>query len=144
VGGVFSPLDEVLALVPGSLSPHLLEGLVRVSSRLPFAQAAAELAFFWQAVVSDETARRVTEQAGTAYVGVHGRPAGVGAASSGRWRVRWALTPTVGYPICHAEGVAGWGEDFGYLRRDRFQRTVPPRSGSTRMALRESCREHYG
>jgi len=65
--------------VPGSLSPHLLEGLVRVSSRLPFAQAAAELAFFWQAVVSDETARRVTEQAGTAYVGVHGRPAGVGA-----------------------------------------------------------------
>ena len=70
MGGVFSPLDEVLALVPGSLSPHLLEGLVRVSSRLPFAQAAAELAFFWQAVVSDETARRVTEQAGTAYVGV--------------------------------------------------------------------------
>jgi len=70
VGGVFSPLDEVLALVPGSLSPHLLEGLVRVSSRLPFSQAAAELAFFWQAVVSDETARRVTEQAGTAYVGV--------------------------------------------------------------------------
>jgi len=60
----------MLALVPGSLSPHLLEGLVRVSSRLPFAQAVEELAFFWQAQVSDETARRVTERAGAAYVAV--------------------------------------------------------------------------
>jgi hypothetical protein len=59
-----------LALVPGSLSPHLLEGLVRVGSRLPFAQAAEELAFFWQAQVSDETVRRVTEQAGATYVDV--------------------------------------------------------------------------
>ncbi|MGI8914784.1 MAG: hypothetical protein ACR2JY_13560, partial [Chloroflexota bacterium] len=41
-----------------------------MSSRLPFAQAAEELAFYWQAVVSDETARRVTEQAGAAYVAV--------------------------------------------------------------------------
>ncbi|MGI8914756.1 MAG: hypothetical protein ACR2JY_13415, partial [Chloroflexota bacterium] len=41
-----------------------------MSSRLPFAQAAEELAFYWQAVVSDETARRVTEQVGAAYVAV--------------------------------------------------------------------------
>ncbi len=57
-------------MLPGSLSPHLLEGLVRVSSQLPFARAVEELAFFWQAIVSDETARRVTEQAGVAYVEV--------------------------------------------------------------------------
>ena len=43
---------------------------MRVSSRLPFARAVEELAFFWQAIVSDETARRVTEQAGAAYVAV--------------------------------------------------------------------------
>jgi hypothetical protein len=60
----------VLALLPGSLSPHLWEGLARVSSRLPFAQAAEELAFFWRVIVSDETARRLTEQAGAAYVAV--------------------------------------------------------------------------
>ncbi len=57
-------------MLPGGLSPHLMEGIVRVSSRLPFAQAAEELAFFWQAVVSDETARRVTERAGAVYVDV--------------------------------------------------------------------------
>lgn len=60
----------MLGLLPGSLSPHLWEGLARVSSRLPFAQAAEELAFFWRAQVSDETARRLTEQAGAAYVAV--------------------------------------------------------------------------
>jgi len=43
---------------------------VRVSSWLPFGRAAEELAFFWQVAVSDETARRLTEQAGAAYVAV--------------------------------------------------------------------------
>lgn len=57
-------------MLPGSLSPRLMEGLVRVGSQLPFARAAEELAFFWQVIVSDETARRVTEQAGAAYVAV--------------------------------------------------------------------------
>jgi len=70
VGGVFSPLDEALGLLSGSLSPQLWEGLVRLGSRLSFAQAVDELAFFWKVDVSDETARRVTEAAGAAYEAV--------------------------------------------------------------------------
>jgi hypothetical protein len=64
----FSPLDEDLALVPGVGSPTLLAGLVRLGTALPFAQAAAALAFFWQVQVSTSTARRQTETAGAAWV----------------------------------------------------------------------------
>jgi hypothetical protein len=53
-------------LVPGELGPRTLEGLVRLAARMPFAQAAEELAFFWGVVVSAETARRVSEGAGAA------------------------------------------------------------------------------
>lgn len=63
---LFSPLDEALGLVPGELGPRALEGLVRLAARMPFAQAAGELAFFWGVVVSAETARRVSEGAGAA------------------------------------------------------------------------------
>jgi hypothetical protein len=45
-GGLF-PLDEELELLSGELSATLAEGVTRVGTRMPFAQAAAELAFFW-------------------------------------------------------------------------------------------------
>ena len=65
----FSPLDSELALLPGSLTPRLQESLVRLSTWLPsFAKAAAELAWFTQVDVGRETARRLTEAAGTVAV----------------------------------------------------------------------------
>lgn len=51
----------------GCLSPRAQAGLVRLGARLPFAEAAAELAYFWRIPVSTSTARRQTEAAGGAY-----------------------------------------------------------------------------
>jgi hypothetical protein len=65
----FFPLDEELALLPGSLTPRVYESLVRLSTHVPsFAKAATELAWFTQVVVSRETSRRLTEAAGAALV----------------------------------------------------------------------------
>ncbi|CAA9231502.1 MAG: hypothetical protein AVDCRST_MAG93-901 [uncultured Chloroflexia bacterium] len=67
----FFPLDEELALLPGSLTPRLQEGLVRLSTWIPsFAKAAAELAWFTGGLVTRDTARRITEAAGSAAVTV--------------------------------------------------------------------------
>lgn len=54
----------------GCLSPRAQAGLVRLGARLPFAEAAADLAFFWRIPVSKSTARRQSEAAGAAYVAV--------------------------------------------------------------------------
>lgn len=59
-----------MGLVAGCLSPRAQAGLVRLGARLPFAEAAAELAYFWGIPVSKSTARRHTEAAGAAYVAV--------------------------------------------------------------------------
>src|SRR5262245_15700456 len=65
----FSPLDEELGLLPGSLTPRLQEALVRLSTHIPsFAKAARELAFFTGAQVHPDTARQRTEAAGAALV----------------------------------------------------------------------------
>src|SRR3712207_1758537 len=61
----FSPLDEALALLPGPWSPRLVEAIVRLSTVLPFEQAPDHLAFFRDVRVSRDTARRLTELAGT-------------------------------------------------------------------------------
>jgi len=65
---VFSPLDEELELLPGELSVTLAEGVARLGTKMPFEQAAAELAFFWGVEVDQTTVRRYTEAAGAAYV----------------------------------------------------------------------------
>lgn len=65
-----SPLDETLGLGPGELSPRLVEALVRLGAKLPFAQAADEVGRFWGVWVSEDTVRRLTETAGAAYVAV--------------------------------------------------------------------------
>lgn len=64
VGGAFFPLDEELGLLPGTLAPRQQEHLVHLASCLPFAQAAEMLGYLLQVQVSEETARRLTEQAG--------------------------------------------------------------------------------
>lgn len=66
----FSPLDEELELVPGSLAPSLVEGAVRLASWMPFGRVPTELGYFTRTQVSEATIRRVTENAGAAYVAV--------------------------------------------------------------------------
>jgi hypothetical protein len=66
----FSPLDEELELLPGSLTPTLVEGLTRLGAWMPFAQAATLVDDFWRVPVSESTARRQTEALGAAYVTV--------------------------------------------------------------------------
>jgi len=64
-GPGFFPLDEELALLPGTLTPRLQEALVRLSTQQPsFAKAARELTFFTGATVHADTARRRSEAAG--------------------------------------------------------------------------------
>ena len=62
----FFPLDEQLALLPGHLTPKLHEGLVRLGTWMPFAQAADLFAAFTDVRVSPTTARRQTQAAGAA------------------------------------------------------------------------------
>ena len=66
----FFPLDEELALLPGTLTPSLQEDLVRLGAWMPFGRAGQELAHFRRVDVSRATATRLTEAAGAAYVAV--------------------------------------------------------------------------
>jgi hypothetical protein len=69
VAAGFFPLDEELALLPGSLTPTLHEQLVRLGAWMPFGPAAKMLADFMRLTsVSEPTARRHTEAAGAACV----------------------------------------------------------------------------
>ena len=43
---VFLPPDEELELLPGELSATLAEGVARLGTKMPFEQAAADVAFF--------------------------------------------------------------------------------------------------
>ena len=67
VGKGFFPLDEELELLPGMLTPHGHECLVRLSSWVPFAKAAEMLEDFLGIQVSQSVSRRYTEAAGAAY-----------------------------------------------------------------------------
>jgi hypothetical protein len=64
----FSPLDEELGLLPGTLTPSLQQDLVRLGTWMPFGRAVSELAHFRHSEVSKSTVRRLTEAAGAAYV----------------------------------------------------------------------------
>lgn len=66
----FFPLDEELALLPGSLSPTLVEHVVHLASWMPFAVAGAMVERLSRVSVPEATVRRRTEQAGAAYVAV--------------------------------------------------------------------------
>ena len=70
VGRAFSPLDKELGLLNGELTPRLQESVVRLSTWMPFGRAAKELKYFTRVEVSEATARRITEGAGSDYVGV--------------------------------------------------------------------------
>jgi hypothetical protein len=55
-------------VVPGSLTPWLAEGLVRLGTSTPFGEACRLLAHFTGTTVAEATARRLTEAAGAAWV----------------------------------------------------------------------------
>lgn len=59
-----------MGLLPGALTPSLVESLARLGTWLPFAPAAQMLAHFTRVEVGATTARRLTEQAGAAYEAV--------------------------------------------------------------------------
>lgn len=66
--GIF-PLDEELELLPGALTPRLVESAVRLGTEIAsFARAAAVLAFFTGVKVDAATVRRWTETAGAVLV----------------------------------------------------------------------------
>jgi hypothetical protein len=64
----FFPLDEELELLPGSLSPHTHENLVRLGAWMPFEKAAGLMFDLLKVEVSKSKAVRSTEAAGAAYV----------------------------------------------------------------------------
>ena len=68
VGQDFFPLDEELALLPGSLTPSLQEAVVRLGARMPFRSVVQELAFLKHVTTTEATVRRHTETTGAAYV----------------------------------------------------------------------------
>ena len=67
VGRRFFPLDHELELLPGELTPHGHECLVRFASWMPFAKAAETLEDTLGIRVSKGLAERYTEEAGAAY-----------------------------------------------------------------------------
>lgn len=70
-GRAFSPLDEELGLVPGTLTPTLAESVTRLGTEVPsFERAARLLAHFTGVPLDAATVRRRTEAAGAAYVAV--------------------------------------------------------------------------
>lgn len=64
MGAVFFPLDAELALDAGSLTPQLVEWVVRLGAWMPFGRAVQLLEAITKVSVGKETARRLTEQAG--------------------------------------------------------------------------------
>jgi hypothetical protein len=66
----FFPLDEELGLLPGSLSPSLVESIVRLGTWMPFEPTRQMLWHFTKVTVSEATVRRNTEKAGASYVAV--------------------------------------------------------------------------
>ncbi|MBK8794132.1 MAG: ISKra4 family transposase [Holophaga sp.] len=67
MGRGFFPLDEELQLLPGCLTPHGHECLVRLSGWMPFEKAAELLEDMLGIRVSKGVSQRYTEAAGAAY-----------------------------------------------------------------------------
>jgi len=72
-GRGFFPLDEQLGLLACGYSPVLVEAMVRLGARLPFAVVAEEMARLFGVSVSPDTVRRLTEEAGAVQAGIEQR-----------------------------------------------------------------------
>ncbi len=60
MGGRFFPLDEALGLLPGRYTPRLQEGGTRLGAKLPFREAAEEIAAWSGTKIGASTVRRWT------------------------------------------------------------------------------------
>ncbi len=70
VASSFFPLDEELELLPGSLSPTLQEGVVRLGAVMPFGQVPSFVELWTKVRVSEPLVRRLTRKCGEALVAV--------------------------------------------------------------------------
>jgi len=109
-GQGFFPLDEELALLPGSLTPSLQEALVRLGARMPFRSAVQELAFLKHVTTTEATVRRHAETAGAAYVALQTEEVErvertLPAAPEGATR-QWLSAEGAMVPLVHGE----WAE----------------------------------
>jgi hypothetical protein len=66
----FFPLDEELELLPGLLTPHGHECLVRLAGWMPFKKAAVMFEDLMGIPVSKSISEKYSEAAGAAYVGL--------------------------------------------------------------------------
>jgi hypothetical protein len=110
VGRGFFPLDEELGLLPGSLTPSMVEDLALLGSWAPFGQAAKLVGHFRKVEVSEATARRATEKSGRVYVElqteeVEGLEAEMREAPSGPGLQQLSVDGAM-VPLLHGE----WGE----------------------------------
>jgi hypothetical protein len=64
VGKGFSPLDEELGLLSGSLAPRQQEHLAHLACLMPFAKAAQMIEELLSVQTDEETVRRLTERMG--------------------------------------------------------------------------------
>lgn len=64
----FSPLDEELELLAGSITPTLHEWVVRLGAWMPFPEVVKIIEAICQATISEASIRRKTEAAGAVYV----------------------------------------------------------------------------
>jgi hypothetical protein len=70
---VFSPLDDELELLPGELTPILQKATVRLGAEMPFGRVSEFMEEILGISMSEATARRMTEEAGRAYLAVQDR-----------------------------------------------------------------------
>jgi hypothetical protein len=66
----FFPLDDRLGLLSCGYSPVLVEAMIRLGTRLPFAVVAEEMDRLFGVSVSPDTVRRLTEEAGAVLAGI--------------------------------------------------------------------------
>lgn len=155
----FFPLDERLALLPTTYSPFLVEAMVRLGTRLPFAQVAEELSFLFGVSVSPDTVRRLTEQAGALQVALEQRelerlehdapperegPAVQQVSADGAMVPllggHWTEVRTIAIGTVHEQQGEAHASDLSYFSRrcsaDQFirQATLPTHERGTRRA----------
>ncbi len=153
MGGAISPLDEELALLPGSLSPGLVEGATRLGAWMPFGQASAALRQLSGAQVSEATLRRATLAAGEALVALEEKAVDLleaeipDAPEGAAWQqvsVDGAMVPLVGGAWAEARtlvvGTLGRGRDALQAEEISYFSRMTDHATFTRLATLETHR----
>jgi hypothetical protein len=103
----FSPLDEQLGLVAGSLSPRSQEQLVHLATWMPFERAVQMLKRFTGVQISEATARRHTYQVGQAALVVQNAHLSADPAPQAKGQDRLIVSPDGAMvPLVHGQ----WAE----------------------------------